>query len=169
MGRLGCCCGPPRRIVLRVQRERPHRISNVLDLLFALVGETGTDLAAHRAVNGVGNRDAARLGQALQPRCDVDTVAIHRAVGLLDHIPQVDADAKAHAAVLGHRLGQGVDLLLDRQCSGDRAGGGLEHRQHRVARHVDHAALIALYLREKQRACRVQCRHRGAIVARHQA
>ena len=43
----------------------------------------------------------------LQPGGDVHAVAIDRAVGLLDHVAQVHADAKAHAAVFGH-LGSGL-------------------------------------------------------------
>ena len=38
----------------------------------------------------------------LQSSGDVDAVAIHIAIGLLDHIAEVHADAKAQAAFLGH-------------------------------------------------------------------
>jgi len=81
---------------------RAHRIGDVLDLLLALVLELGIDLALDRGANRFGHRHATRFGQALQPRRDVDAVAIHRAVRLLDHIAKVHADAKTHAAHVGH-------------------------------------------------------------------
>ena len=72
--------------------------------------------------------------ERLQPRGDVDAVAIHIAVGLLDHVAQMHADAKAQAAVLrGHRGTTGSSARWIGERRGDRAGGGLEDREHRVA------------------------------------
>ena len=89
----------------RHQLEGAHRIGDVLHLLLALVVEARADLAPHRAVHRVGHGDAARFGQPLQPRGDVHAVAVHRAVRLLDHVAQVNADAKAHLAILRHGVG----------------------------------------------------------------
>jgi hypothetical protein len=44
--------------------------------------------------------DGAGCGQPLQPRCDIDAVAVNvAAIG--DHVAEIDADAKAQAAFLG--------------------------------------------------------------------
>ena len=87
------------------------------------------------------DRHAARFGQTLQPRRDVDAVAIHRAVRLLDHIAQMHADAKTHAADIGH-IGAGLsEFRLNSERRRYRSGSRLEHRQHRVPGHVDHSPL----------------------------
>ena len=52
----------------------------------------------------------------------------------------------------GTALGVSAELLLHRQRRRDRAGRGLEHRQHRVARHVDDAALVRVDLRAEDGA-----------------
>ena len=61
------------------------------------------------------------------------------------------ADAKAHTAVFGLGIGEFIDLCLDRQRSGDRAHYRAEHRQHRIARHVDDAPLLRLDLHTSER------------------
>ena len=50
----------------------------------------------------LGNHDAARCGDRLQARGDVDAIAVDVAVRLLDHVAEVHADAKSHPAILGH-------------------------------------------------------------------
>jgi len=49
----------------------------------------------------LGETDRPGLGDALEPRGDIDAVAHEVAVGFLDNVAQVDADAKLDAAVLG--------------------------------------------------------------------
>ena len=78
-----------------------HRVGNVLYRPLALVLEARRHLAANGRPHRVGNRDAARLGQPLQPRGDIHPVAIDRAVGLLDDIAEMNADAEAHPPVVG--------------------------------------------------------------------
>ena len=72
----------------------------------------------------LGETDRAGLGDALEPRGDIDAVAHQVAVALLDHVAEVDADAK-------------LDPLLRRQ-----AGVALDHAAlhfDRAAHRVDHA------------------------------
>ena len=68
----------------------------------------------------LGKTDRARLGDALQPRGDIDAVAHEVAVALLDDVAEMDADAEHDAAVLRHAgvaLDHGV-LNLDRAAHG---------------------------------------------------
>ena len=128
----------------RRHAKNPHRIGDVLHLLFALVFEAAPASRPLTVLRtGFGHRHAARVGQALQARGDVDAVAIHAAVGLLDHVAEMHADAKAHAAVVGDvAAGCRCQSLLDRQRGLHRRGGVVEHRQNRIARHVDDAPVV---------------------------
>ena len=59
----------------------------------------------------------ARLGQAFEPRGDIDAVAHQIAVALLDDVAEMNADAKLDAA-LGRHAGIALDhpvLHFDRQ------------------------------------------------------
>lgn len=141
-----------------------HRVGNVLHRLLAEVGEYRLDLALDGAADGLRHRNAARLGQRLQPCGDVHAVAADGAVGLADDDAQVHADAKAQAPLRRYSIGLRVDRCLDGQCCIHRTGGGLKQRQHRVAGHVDDAAVVGFELGAKYRACHVQRRHRGAVV-----
>ena len=59
-------------------------------------------------VGVLGQADRAGLGDALKPRGDVDAVAHQIAVALLDHIAEMDADAKFDALV-----GRDLSVALD--------------------------------------------------------
>lgn len=95
------------------------------------------------------------LGDALQPRRDVDPVAVDARV-VVDDVPQVDADAEQHAAGLGdvgvarrhHRL----DL--------DRALGGADHAREfgedPVAGGVDDATAVTADQRQDRRLVALQ-------------
>jgi hypothetical protein len=81
-------------------------------------------------VHGAGYEHAARVRERLQPGRDVDAVAVHPPV-VVDDVAEVDADAKAHAPMLGHGLiacaHHGLDLA--RAFGGtDDAGLGEEPR-----------------------------------------
>ena len=84
--------------------------SDVLHLLLTETVESDGELVADLIVNRAGNHDAAGLGKFLQPRRDVDPVAID--VVAVDHdVSQIDADAKPHSCVSGR-----VRLLLEISC-----------------------------------------------------
>ena len=146
-----------------------YRVRQVLHRLFALVIKGGAKFAGHRDADRLGHGDATRLAQAFEPRRNVHAVAVNRPVGLLDHVAQVQTDAKAHALRLGRLRCGGLQLLLHGNRSAHRAGGGLKHGEHRIARHVDDAALVGFDVGSKDPARGIQRVHRGALVQRHQS
>ncbi len=81
----------------------------------------------------------------------------------------MDADPKQHPAVLGERRRRGAEGALHRQRAIDRAGGGVEDGEHRVAGHVDDASLVRGDRVAEHRARAVERRDRAALVAAHQA
>ena len=85
---------------LRPHPERADWFRNVLHGLFTLVLEGRSHLAAYRAAHRVRDRNAAYFGQAFEACRDVDAIAIDGAIGLLDHVAQMHADAKAHTALI---------------------------------------------------------------------
>ena len=87
-----------------------------LTCLLANVHESDLDTPRDDALDGVRHRDATRIGESLQSRGDVDPVAVDRAVGLLDHVADVNAKAEAHAPVIRNVSSCGCgQLTLDRQ------------------------------------------------------
>ena len=92
-------------------------------------------------VEGVaGNDDAAGLGERLEPRGDVDAVAVD-VVALDDHVAEIDADPELDALVLG-RIGVALGhAALDRE----RALYGVDHAreldQGAIAHQLDDAAV----------------------------
>ena len=133
--------GPASRI-LSQQRECSNRVGYVLHLPVALIGEAPRQRAAHGALHGVRNPDAAWLGERLKARGDVHSVAINRAVGLFDHIAEMHTDAKPHAPFLGHDTRQRMHFALDRKSGVHGACGRLKRSEHAIAHHVDDPALI---------------------------
>ena len=154
---------------MRPDRVGVHRLGNVLDRPLAPVLEHRGHLAAHRGPERVGHHDPTRLGQLLEPRRDVHTVAVHGAVGLLDHVAQVHADPEPHPPIGGHGGRGAFERVLDRERGRDRAGRGIEDGQHRVAGHVDDAALVGLDLRAELVPRRVEGGDRRPLVRGHEA
>ena len=85
-----------------LQRIGPDRLRDVLELRRAEIGDGQIEPALHLAVGVLGKADRAGLGDAFQPRGDVDAVAHQIAVALLDDVAEMDADPEDDAAVLGH-------------------------------------------------------------------
>jgi hypothetical protein len=108
-----------------LQRVDPNWVSDVLKLGRAEVADSEVQPAFDLAVGILGKTDRAGRRDALEPRSDVDAVAHQIAVGLLDDIAHVNADAK-------------VDALLGRDASVALDHGGLDF--DRAAHRVDHAA-----------------------------
>ena len=98
-----------------------------------------------------------RFGLSLRPCRDVDTVAVDRAIKLLDHVAQVHADVKTPAVIIYYRIGKCLYLSLKR-------GGGVavacpitgvpakclhsfEHSGRRASFHRPHPAKEALRYR----------------------
>ena len=72
------------------------------------------ELAVEVVVGRARDHHPARLGELLQPGGDVHPVAVEVAVGLADHVAEVDADPEADALGLGHRRLALGHALLDR-------------------------------------------------------
>src|SRR5262249_54777585 len=96
---------------------------DVLQRLLAhvLVGEA--EPLAYRVAHTAGDADAARLGQALEPRGEGDAVA-ENVLLVVDHVAEVDADAVFDASGLRHA---GV-TLAHAALNLDRAAHGVDHR-----------------------------------------
>jgi tetratricopeptide (TPR) repeat protein len=108
-----------------LQRIDPDRPFDVLELGRAEVGDRHVEPAAHLAISVLGQTNRARLGDAFEPRGDIDAIAHEIAVRLLHDVAKVDTDAKLDAA-LGRQPGVAFDhptLHFDR-----------------AAHRVDHAA-----------------------------
>ena len=124
--------------------------------------------ALHALVERLAHAHAPRRGLRLQTRGDVHAVAVDAAVGLLDHIAEMDADTNTQAALFG-RLGRAAfERALHRERRVHCAARALEEREHRVARHVDDAPGMRLDLAPKKRARLVERRDRGAGIGGHQ-
>ena len=80
----------------------------------------------------LGDANASRLSQRLQPRRDVHPIAVD-VVWFSDHVAQVDADAKPYAPLLGHR-GFALDHpALDLRSAADRVHHARKLREEAVA------------------------------------
>src|SRR6185369_5771255 len=101
-----------------------YGLFDVLELPLARIDERERQLAADVIVDGAGHQYTTGLGERFQPGGDVDSVTVDSGV-VVDHIAEVDADAKPHASMLGHFLvalrHRGLDLDRARR-RGDDAG-----------------------------------------------
>src|SRR6516162_2712265 len=73
-----------------------HRPGDVLDLLLAHVLERDGELVAHLIAYHPADADAARFGQGLKARCDVDAVT-EDVVVVDDDVAEIDPDAEIDA------------------------------------------------------------------------
>jgi hypothetical protein len=145
----------------------PHRLLDVLDLPLAHILEGDRQLAADLIVDGTGNEHATRLGQRLQPGRDVDPVTVDPVL-VVDHIPQIDADAKQHAATLRHplvtRRHPGLDL--DRALGGADHAGKLSHDA--VAGGVDDPPTVPADQRQDHALMGLEVPHGGGLIRVHE-
>ena len=77
-----------------------HGSDDVFDFLFAQILELHLQLAANLAIDIARDADPARLGERLEPRRQIDAVAIEVAA-LDDHIAEIDADAQKDVLIGG--------------------------------------------------------------------
>src|ERR1700678_3559631 len=105
-----------------LERIHPHRLGDVLELGLAEIGDGEIEPRAHLAVGVLGQTARTRFGDAFQPRGDIDAVAHQIAVGLLDDIAEMNADAE-YDAPLRRQAGVALDhAVLDF----DRAAYGVD-------------------------------------------
>ena len=76
-------------------------MSDVLKFFLAEIDERFFDAITHLPVRILREADAARIGDTFEPRCNVDSITHQIAVVFLDHITQMDADAKLNPALGG--------------------------------------------------------------------
>ena len=69
---------------------------------------------AYRTLHGLGDADAAWLGERLNARRDVDAVTLHIGLAAEQHLADVDADAERDRLVVGMPHGFVTKLALDR-------------------------------------------------------
>jgi hypothetical protein len=118
-------------------------------------------------VDGIRDEHAPRLGEGFQPGRDVDAITVDPAL-VVDHVAQVDPDAKPHAATLGHpvvaRRHHGLDL--------DRALGGAddarELRHDAVAGGVDDPPAVLADQRQDHALMGLEVTHGGRLVLVHE-
>ena len=144
-----------------------HGLLDVLDLPLAHIFEGEWQPAADLIVDGIGNEHPTRLSQRLQPRRDVDAVTVDPGL-VVDHISQVDPDAKLHAATLGHleiALGhQGLDL--DRTLGGADDAGELGHDA--IAGGVDDPPSVPADQRQDHALMALEVAHGRGLVLMHE-
>src|SRR5207245_3395880 len=141
---------------------------DILELLLADIGKFGLDFAAHLAERVLREPEATGLGDAFDPRRDIDAVAIE-VVALDDHVAEIDADAQFDAVVcpdtsvpLGHRL-----LHFDR--AAHRIDDARKFHQQAVAGGLDDAAVVLGDLRiDELAAQRFEAFERALLVRPHQ-
>ena len=108
----------------RIGSDRPF---DVLELGWPEISDLHVEPPAHLSVGVLGQTDRPRLGDAFEPRGDIDAVAHQVAVALLDDVTQMNADAKFYAFV-----GRDARVALDH---------GVLHFE-RAAHRVDDAAKL---------------------------
>src|SRR5690242_11817896 len=111
----------------------------VFDLLLADIGELNGKLVRHLLEYRTRYADAARFGQALEPRRNIHRVAKQVAIALHD-VADGNADAKLHLAArrIGEVAGAQAFLDVDGAAHGFDGAGKLRHDG--VARRVEDAA-----------------------------
>ena len=115
------------------------RAVDVLHRVLAAVDEGDVYVTADMLTDGVGDRDAARLGQALDAGRNVDAVA-EDVLAFDDDVADMDADPVLQRLVLR----DAVDPIGHRRLHGDAALDGVDGRgeldQKAIARRLDDAA-----------------------------
>jgi hypothetical protein len=132
----------------------------------AEVGHGEIEPPLHLTVGVLGQTDPARRANALQTRGDVDAVAHQIAVGLLDHVAEMNANLEFDAA-LGRQAGVAFDeavLHLDR--AAHRVDHAAELDKAAVAGALDDAPVMRGDGRIDQIAAQPPQPRQGAILVR---
>ena len=142
-----------------------HWPGDVLQRLFAAIDKGLLHLVAHLPPGVLREANPAGIGNALDPRSDVDPIAHQVAVGLLDHVAEMNADPEFDAFVLrdaGVALGRAA---LDRDGAAHRVDDAAELDDEAVAGALDHPAVMRPDRRiEKIASQRAQPRERAIFV-----
>src|SRR5271165_5801710 len=125
-----------------LKRIDSHRLGNVLEWGLTKIADRKIEPRSHLPVGVLGQADGAGLGDSFQSRGDIDAVAHQIAVGLLDHVAEMDAYPKLDAALRRH-----ARITLDhRVLNFDRAAHGVHHAaeldERTIARAFDDAPIV---------------------------
>jgi hypothetical protein len=150
-----------------VELIHAHGLGDVLDLPLAHILEGARQFAADLVVDGMGHEHATRLSQCFQPRRNVDAITVDPSL-VVDHISQIDPDAKPHAAILGHpRVAlshHGLDL--DRTLGGADDAGKLS--QDAIAGGIDDPPPVPADQRQDHALMGLEVTHGGGLVFVHE-
>ena len=120
----------------------PDRPGDVLQRLLAAIDKRPLHPVAHLPPSVLRDINPARLGDALDPRRDVDAVAHQIAVGLLDDVSEMNADAVLDALV---RRDAGIALnhtVLNLDRAAQRIDHAAELDDQPIAGALDHPAVV---------------------------
>lgn len=155
----------------RAQRHLPdlHRLGDVLQVLQSKIVVGHIDLAANLPVGVIRDANAAGIGNALQPRRDIDAVAEDIAV-IDDDVADMDADADIDPYVGLHIRVLSGHAALDFDGAAQRVHGAGKLDQHAVTGGLHNASAMLGDGRIDQRLpdC-FQPRQRSFLVGAHEA
>ena len=115
-----------------------NRDRNIFDLMGSHIDVFDGQLGADGIMQGFRNADAARLGERLEPRCDIDAVAEQIAV-LIDHISDGQANAVGHLAADGIGLIAHAQGFLNVDRTPQRIDRARKFSEHAIAGGFEHA------------------------------
>jgi hypothetical protein len=121
----------PRRFVAEANGKGAHRSGNVFQVLLADIDEFNIDFAPHLTYGVLRDANAAGLGDAFEPRSDVDAVAVD-VLRFDDHVTDVDAHPENDAPVPRHfRVAVG-HCALNFDSASHRVDNAGKLRQHSI-------------------------------------
>ena len=145
-----------------------HRPDNVFDALLSHICERVRELVADLVTDYPRDADAARLGQCLQPRRDVDAVALD-VVAVADNVAKIDPNAENDAFVPGNLCVAIDHRALQLGGAAHRVDDAGEFRQNAVAGGFDDAAAVLPDLRvDELTADALEPFERPLLVCSHQ-
>src|SRR6266404_17668 len=129
---------------IRLQQEFVglNGLGDVFGLMLTNISKFQRQVAIHLLKDISRDADTPGLRERLQARCDIDSVAVDRAVLVGNDVPEVESDAKLHAPVLSKLAVAACELSLDVGRTLDGFHRAVEYGQHTVARSIDHTSLV---------------------------
>src|SRR5205823_9976882 len=115
-----------------LHRKHPYGPRDVLEAPLAHIVECDIEAVAHLVAHEAADANSARLSQCLQPRRDIDAVAMDVTI-LDDDIAQINADTKFDAPLGRDRRIAFGHAFLHRDRAGDRLNNARELYEDAVA------------------------------------
>ncbi len=125
-----------RRDFVRPDPIHPDRARDISEVLLAHIREGEIEPAGHVLLNPRGYANPARLGQSLEPCCDIDPIAENVAI-LDDDVALMDADTQLDAMVCRTVITTIGGLTLDLDCAAERIDDAGELDEQPVAGRLD--------------------------------